>query len=205
MDSLTTAWKLCTAGAVGVTLMFTYAVLGIISDIVKEKGEDWLFDSTKVIIHDPTTRKWVDKVILKLAPHPDFYLILAAIVLFLLIAAISAIQVRRVIQTGKIHLSDSAETAAPVSAVANPPMSSENAWNLKVEDIHPEHDTSPKSFYKLKLVFDLVNSGNRDIKCRSLPTWRSNPGDAGLQDPFHCGYWVYPEGKTQWVDNIPDP
>ena len=73
--------------------MFTYAVLGIISDIVKEKGEDWLFDSTKVIIHDPTTRKWVDKVILKQCPASGFLSDLELqSYLFPLIAAISAIR-----------------------------------------------------------------------------------------------------------------
>ena len=82
-----------------------------------------------------------------------------------------------------------------MSAVANPPMSSENAWNLKVEDLHPEHDTSPKSFYKLKLVFDSVNSGNRDIKCRSLPTWLSNPGDAGYKTRFTAAIGYTPREK----------
>jgi hypothetical protein len=60
-------------------------------------------------------------------------------------------------------------------------------------------DQKEATVYKSKLVVSLTNSGNKPIRFQ-LPSWISNKGDVGLQTPFCCGYWIYPEGQTEWVD-----
>lgn len=63
----------------------------------------------------------------------------------------------------------------------------------------------PKANFKSKLVLDLTNSGNQSIHFLENISWTSEQGDVGLQSDVRFGYWVYPKGKTVWVDSIVDP
>jgi hypothetical protein len=59
--------------------------------------------------------------------------------------------------------------------------------------------------YKSKLVVNLTNSGNKPIHCLQQVSWLCQRGDVGLQTNIGFGYWVYPKGSANWVDNIADP
>jgi hypothetical protein len=69
----------------------------------------------------------------------------------------------------------------------------------------PSFARHPKADFKSKLVLDLTNSGNKPVHFLEDISWTSQKGDVGLQSDVRSGYWLYPKGKSTWVDRFVDP
>jgi hypothetical protein len=115
LGRLTTVWKLLIGVAVLVTLFIFHILLGIVADIVKDKGEGWLFDTSKLVVGEPSTRSHVNTLILATMKHPALYPMLTFGIAFLLIATVSALQVWWAIEHGAIAVVPESITPSPAS------------------------------------------------------------------------------------------
>lgn len=100
---LTTFWKLLLVGVAIALAIVGHILLGIIGDVVKDKGENWLFDASQSVISDAATRARIDHLLLNGSKHPTLYIIVAFGISLLLIAFVSAGQVWWAIEHGKLQ------------------------------------------------------------------------------------------------------
>jgi hypothetical protein len=90
----------------------------------------------------------------------------------------------------------------PSSIPTGPSIGGPAQYGIILEE--PKFLADAKAFYRSKLVLSLTNSADRPIHF-FLPSWTCQVGDIGTQNPFKCGYWTYPPGKTRWIDTDNEP
>jgi len=163
---------------------------------------------------DYVSQHWPEQVAAVLAAPMPFAVSVAVCVLLALV--IQWLYFRGTLSTlrERIEFKDEQLARAPAP---EPPKSSPNPASVPaptggIRDFAellavdgPSFVRHPKADFKSKLVLDLTNSGNKPIHFLKNISWTSQEGDVGLQSDVRFGYWVYPKGKSVWVDNINDP